>query len=74
MNVVYKMPGYLSTQQFADLVGVTTNRLRDWDEAGKLKPVERTPGGKRYYTKEQAGDALFLIRKYEAEMRKSREK
>lgn len=57
---VYKIPGYLTSKQFADLVGVNVYQLRRWDAAGKLIPVEKTPGGKRYYIQEQAGKALIL--------------
>jgi DNA-binding transcriptional MerR regulator len=51
---------YLSSRQFAELVGVRVSQIKRWDESGKLIPVERTPGEKRYYIKEQAGNALRL--------------
>ena len=63
MAWIYKEDNYLSTRQFAELVGVSASHIRRWDESGKLIPVERTPGGKRYYIKEQAGQALELKKK-----------
>lgn len=60
MALVYKQDNYLSSKQFAELVGVSIHQIRRWDDAGKLTPVEKTPCGKRYYLLEQAGEALLL--------------
>jgi excisionase family DNA binding protein len=33
----------------AELLGVSINTLRRWDESGRLSSVRKSPGGKRYY-------------------------
>lgn len=60
MAIIYKQDNYLSSRQFAELIGVSISRIKRWDESGKLRPVEKTPCGKRYYTLEQAGRALLI--------------
>jgi len=35
----------------AELLGVSINTLRRWDESGRLSSVRNKPGGKRYYRK-----------------------
>lgn len=60
MAYVCKMANYLTIRQFSELTEIPVNTLRNWDEAGKLTPVDKTFGGTRYYVKEQAGDALLL--------------
>lgn len=37
-----------SIKQFADLIGVTTTTLRNWDKSGKLKPIYLSSGHRRY--------------------------
>jgi DNA-binding transcriptional MerR regulator len=37
-----------SIGEFAKLVGVTTQTLRNWDESGKLKPILLESGHRRY--------------------------
>lgn len=71
MAYVCKMAHYLSIKQFSELVDIPINTLRNWDESGKLVPYDRTFGGKRYYVKEQAGQALMLKK---ARMRKEGQK
>lgn len=44
--------------KFAKLLGVSTNTLRKWHEIGFLVPHIITPGGTRYYTKEQLNELL----------------
>lgn len=48
------MGKFLTISEFADKIGVHVQTLRDWDSNGKLKPHHKTPGGRRYYTMEQA--------------------
>ena len=43
-----------SISEFAELIGVTTQTLRNWDKSGKLKPAGITDGGHRLYHFEQA--------------------
>lgn len=39
--------------EFAELIGVSIQTLRNWDTAGKLKPHSTTRGGIRQYSSEQ---------------------
>lgn len=39
--------------EFADLIGITSVTLRNWDTRGWLKPHHRSPTGYRYYSEEQ---------------------
>ena len=61
---------FLTTSEFAKTIGVHIQTLRNWDETGKLKPHHKTPGGRRYYTREQAQtylaetDELLTINKF----------
>jgi DNA-binding transcriptional MerR regulator len=48
----------LSISKFAQIIGVTPTTLRRWDKSGVFSPAGRTPGGKRFYTKEQAEEYL----------------
>lgn len=45
--------GYMKISEFAAVVGVSVQTLRNWDTSGKLKPAELTDGGHRVYTVEQ---------------------
>lgn len=48
--------------EFAQMIGVAKQTLRNWDESGKLVPCYRTPSGYRMYSSEQA-EAYFGSRK-----------
>ena len=39
--------------EFAEIVGVTVQTLRNWDKTGKLKPARLTEGGNRLYSYNQ---------------------
>ena len=39
--------------EFAELVGVSTSTLRNWERTGILLPHHKTPTGYRYYSDEQ---------------------
>lgn len=39
--------------EFAEIVGVTIQTLRNWDKSGKLKPAQLTEGGNRLYSYKQ---------------------
>jgi len=47
-----KSKNLLSIGEAATFIGVSINTLRTWDSRGKLKAL-RSPGGHRYYSKEQ---------------------
>lgn len=38
-------------KEFADLIGVSTKTLKNWDKLGKLV-AKRTPSNHKFYTKE----------------------
>ena len=40
-----KTKQYYSTHEFANLIGVTSQTLRNWEKAGKLIPHHRGGGG-----------------------------
>jgi len=44
---------YYSIGEFAELIGVTQQTLRNWDKAGKLKPSHIGKSGYRYYSQQQ---------------------
>lgn len=44
---------FLSIQEFANAIGVTTQTIRRWDKSGKLKPDHKTPSGYRMYSRTQ---------------------
>jgi len=44
---------YYSIGDFAELIGVTQQTLRNWDKAGKLKPSHKGKSGYRYYSQQQ---------------------
>lgn len=50
-----KTKQYYSTHEFANLIGVTSQTLRNWEKAGKLIPHHRGGGGGnyRFYSREQ---------------------
>lgn len=45
---------FLTSSEFAAIIGVHIQTLRNWDTSGKLKPHHKTPGGRRMYSREQA--------------------
>ena len=49
---------FLKISDFADVVGVSTVTLRNWERQGLLLPHHKSPTGYRYYTEEQAEDLL----------------
>lgn len=42
-------PEFLSVKDAADYIGVSSQTLRRWDEAGKLRPIRHAVNGYRYY-------------------------
>ncbi len=44
---------YYSIRKFADLLGVSSQTLRNWDRTGKLHPHHVSDSGYRYYSEEQ---------------------
>ena len=44
---------YYSIEDFAELIGVTQQTLRNWDKVGKLKPSHKGKSGYRYYSQQQ---------------------
>jgi len=44
---------YYSIGEFAELIGVTQQTLRNWDKVGKLKPSHKGKSGYRYYSQQQ---------------------
>lgn len=45
------------TIEFAKLINVTPQTLRNWEKTGKLIPI-KLPGGQRRYTDEQLKNIL----------------
>ena len=43
------MEKHLSARQVAEILGVTVKTVQRWDREGRLKPVGRTPGNRRFY-------------------------
>ena len=54
-----KLKNYMSITDFAELLGVNAQTLRNWDKAGKLKPALTTDHGGRMYTFEQSLEYLM---------------
>ncbi len=48
-----KAKQYYSTHEFAKMVGVTSQTLRNWEKTGKLMPHHRGGGNYRFYSTEQ---------------------
>ncbi len=42
-----------TTEQTAKAFGVTTRTIIRWEEVGRLVPFNRTPGGRKQYSREQ---------------------
>lgn len=51
---------YYSIGQFAELIGKTTQTLRNWDKKNVLKPHHVAESGYRYYSQEQLNHFLGL--------------
>lgn len=47
------MEKYYSIGEFARMLGVSSQTLRNWEDEERLKPHHKTENGYRYYTKEQ---------------------
>ena len=54
---------YLTVKEVADLLGVTTLTIRNWDKQGKLKAIRNPINNYRIY---KPGDIEFFIRKIES--------
>ena len=79
-----KSKQYYSTHEFAKLIGVTSQTLRNWEKAGKLVPHHRGGGGGnyRFYSREQLYEIIapesvkvslayiYSQNKYEANIRR----
>ena len=44
---------YYTIEEFAELIGKTSQTLREWDKKGVFKPHHIAPTGYRYYSQEQ---------------------
>jgi len=53
-----KINEYLTIKQAADLLGVTMNTLRNWEEAGKIKCVRNPMNRYRLYKKKDLEELL----------------
>lgn len=60
MYFTVRKKGYLTRGQFSELVGVSKETLKYWEDSGKLLPHETTEGGWGYYIKDQKEQALEL--------------
>jgi len=56
-----KLNNYLRISEAAEFLGVCKATLRHWDNIGKLK-ANKTPTGRRLYTKEQLESVLHGVR------------
>ena len=54
------MKKFYSLPEFASMIEVNPQTLRDWDSLNKFKPHHRTPGGHRFYSREQL-DEYFNV-------------
>ena len=54
---------YLTVGQAAESLGVSRSTLRNWDKAGKLKPLRHPVNGYRLYCREELEKLLEQIRK-----------
>jgi len=54
---------YLTVKEVADLLGVTTLTIRNWDKQGKLKAIRNPINNYRIY---KPGDIELFIRKIES--------
>lgn len=45
---------YMTSAQFARRIKIHPQTVREWDKKGILRAHHKSPGGRRYYTEEQA--------------------
>lgn len=51
---------YYTIGEFAELIGKTSQTLREWDKKGVFKPHHVAPTGYRYYSQEQLNHFLSI--------------
>ena len=51
---------YYTIGEFAELIGKTSQTLREWDTKGVFKPHHIAPTGYRYYSEEQLNHFLSI--------------
>lgn len=51
---------YYSIHEFSQLIGRTTQTLRNWDRKGTLVPHHKGPSGYRYYSEDQLHQVLGI--------------
>ncbi|MBI4774120.1 MAG: MerR family DNA-binding transcriptional regulator [Deltaproteobacteria bacterium] len=56
---------FLTIRQAAEFLGVTATTLRNWDRAGKFKPIRHPVNFYRLYKKSDLEILLNLLRKKE---------
>ena len=54
------MTKYYSIREFAKILGVSTQTLRNWDKKGKLHPHHTSSNGYRYYSHEQLNQVMNI--------------
>lgn len=60
-----KINEYYSIKKAADFLGVTQNTLRNWEAAGKLKPLRNPANNYRLYESKDLLELLKDIKKME---------
>ena len=69
-----KKPNYMTSGEFARLIGVPVHVLRHWKDTGKLLPHDTSAGGgQNYYINDQLRKALELKLVYESNRKKWKE-
>lgn len=56
-----KINGYITIKEAAEILGVSRQTLRNWDNLGKLKTFRHTASKYRLYKKEDLYDILESI-------------
>jgi DNA-binding transcriptional MerR regulator len=51
---------YYSIGEFAKIIKVSEQTLRNWDKKGTLKPHHTTEYGKRFYSQEQLNNYIGI--------------
>ena len=51
---------FYSIHKFAELIGVSSQTLRNWDKSGKLHPHHVSDNGYRYYSEEQLNQVRHI--------------
>ena len=49
---------YLTISDFSKAICISQTTIRKWEKDGKLIPHHKTPGGRRFYSKEQVRQFL----------------